>query len=453
MRKGWFLEMVKKGNKRYECLECGYIGFAWSGRCPQCGAWGSIEEVVEVPSEDVGVKTTLLPLSLHEIKSPKRLSSEDEELDRVLGGGWVPGASILLAGEPGVGKSTLLLQVCLRMAQKGRNVVYLSGEESPSQVALRAKRLGVMPHSLKIGCGDNIDELLQSITEADLTVVDSVQSFMSGELPGLPGTPSQVRAVAQRAIVLAKRNGCPVVMVGHINKEGMIAGPKLLEHMVDTVLLFSGDRLSPYRILRAVKNRFGATDEMGVYEMLDKGLFAVNDPSMLYWRGKQEKIPGVTVAPIVEGSRAFLVEVQTLVANSPFPYPKRTAIGVDVSRLQLLLAVLERRCGILTTSHDVYVNVVGGISVKGPQIDLALCVALASVHYNRPVDPSFCFIGEVGLAGEVRPLPRLTSRIKEAKRLGYKRFIVSKGQDVDMFEGISLCKVGDVKEALEEVGL
>jgi DNA repair protein RadA/Sms len=284
-------------------------------------------------------------------------------------------------------------------------------------------------------------------------VVDSVQSFTSGDLPGLPGTPSQVRAVAQKAISSAKQNGCTVVMIGHINKEGLIAGPKLLEHMVDTVLLFSGDRLSPYRVLRAVKNRFGATDEMGVYEMLDKGLFAVNDPTRLYWRNKDEKVPGVTVTPVVEGSRAFLVEIQALVATSPFPYPKRTAIGVDPSRLQLLLAVLERRFGVSTISQDVYVNVVGGVAVRGPQADLALCAALASAHHSRPVDPSYCLIGEVGLAGEVRPLPRITSRIKEAKRLGYKRFIISKGQELEKIEGVSLYKVENIKEALEEVGL
>ncbi|WP_334139004.1 DNA repair protein RadA [Thermovirga lienii] len=445
--------MAKKESKKYECIECGYKGTTWSGRCPKCGAWGTIEEIFPLPSEDSQMKSFILPLSLHEIKSPERLSSQDEELDRVLGGGWVPGSSVLLAGEPGIGKSTILLQTCLKMAQKGKNVVYLSGEESPSQVALRAKRLGIASQNLKIGSGYNIDDLLAGSSGSDLVVVDSVQSFTSGGLPGLPGTPSQVRAVAQKAISSAKQNGCTVVMIGHINKEGLIAGPKLLEHMVDTVLLFSGDRLSPYRVLRAVKNRFGATDEMGVYEMLDKGLFAVNDPTRLYWRNKDEKVPGVTVTPVVEGSRAFMVELQALVATSPFPYPKRTAIGIDPSRLQLLLAVLERRFGVSTTSQDVYVNVVGGLAVRGPQADLALCAALASAHHNRPVDPSYCFIGEVGLAGEVRPLPRITSRIKEAKRLGYKRFIISKGQELEKIEGVSLYKVENIKEALEEVGL
>ncbi|AER66434.1 DNA repair protein RadA [Thermovirga lienii DSM 17291] len=445
--------MGKKESKKYECIECGYTGTTWSGRCPKCGAWGTIEEVLALPSEDSQMKSFILPLPLHEIKSPSRLSSQDEELDRVLGGGWVPGSSVLLAGEPGIGKSTILLQTCLRMAQKGKNVVYLSGEESPSQVALRAKRLGIASQNLKIGSGYNIDDLLAGSSGSDLVVVDSVQSFTSGDLPGLPGTPSQVRAVAQKAISSAKQNGCTVVMIGHINKEGLIAGPKLLEHMVDTVLLFSGDRLSPYRVLRAVKNRFGATDEMGVYEMLDKGLFAVNDPTRLYWRNKDEKVPGVTVTPVVEGSRAFLVEIQALVATSPFPYPKRTAIGVDPSRLQLLLAVLERRFGVSTISQDVYVNVVGGVAVRGPQADLALCAALASAHHSRPVDPSYCLIGEVGLAGEVRPLPRITSRIKEAKRLGYKRFIISKGQELEKIEGVSLYKVENIKEALEEVGL
>jgi len=445
--------MGKKESKKYECIECGYVGTTWSGRCPRCGAWGSIEEVLTLSSVTSQPKSAILPLPLHEIRSPERLSSQDEELDRVLGGGWVPGSSVLLAGEPGIGKSTILLQTCLRMAQKGKNVLYLSGEESPSQVALRAKRLGIMSQNLKIGSGYNIDDLLAGSSGSDLVVVDSVQSFTSGDLTGLPGTPSQVRAVAQKAISWAKQNGCPVVMIGHINKEGLIAGPKLLEHMVDTVLLFSGDRLSPYRVLRAVKNRFGATDEMGVYEMLDKGLFAVNDPTRLYWRNKDENVPGVTVTPVVEGSRAFLVELQALVATSVFPYPKRTAIGVDPSRLQLLLAVLERRFGVSTTSQDVYVNVVGGVAVRGPQADLALCAALTSAQQNRPVDPSYCLIGEVGLAGEVRPLPRVTSRIKEAKRLGYKRFIISKGQDLEKIEGVSLYKVESIKEALEEVGL
>jgi len=424
--------MAGKKQILYQCTECGFLATAWSGKCSSCGSWGSLE-AFESGNDGKSVGATRrhvsisAPVAVAGVEAPARVSSGLNELDRVLGGGWVEGSLVLVAGEPGIGKSTLLLQTCGLMASQGRNVLYISGEESLSQVALRARRLGAGSDGLKIAAGTEVDDLpAQEIENAGLVVLDSVQAFGAGELPGYPGTPSQVRAVALKAAEVAKNGTATVVLVGHINKEGLIAGPKLLEHMVDTVLLFSGENPSAHRMLRATKNRFGATDEVGLFEMKETGLVPVEDPSRLYWSGIDRALPGVAMAVTLEGSRPFVAEIQALASSTPYPYPKRTARGFENGRLQLMLAVLDRRCGLTTASLDVYVNVAGGLSIRGPHADLALCLSVASAVKDRALPEDFCCIGEVGLAGEVRPVSRTALRVREAKRLGFRHVLLSR---------------------------
>jgi len=445
--------MAGKKKILYQCAECGFVTTAWSGKCPACESWGSLEAV---ESKDApGVRDSVsAPVGIADIKAPARLSSGMDELDRVLGGGWVEGAVVLVAGEPGIGKSTLLLQTCGFLAERGEKVLYVSGEESLSQVALRAKRLGVVADGLRIAAGTEVDDILaQQIADSALVVFDSVQALSSKGLPGFPGTPSQVRAVALKAVEFAKSGNVPVVLVGHINKEGLIAGPKLLEHMVDTVLLFSGEGPSAYRMLRATKNRFGATDEVGLFEMKEKGLFPVADPSRLYWSALDRALPGVAMAVTLEGSRPFVAEIQALTSATPYPYPKRTARGFENGRLQLMLAVLERRCGLATASLDVYVNVAGGLSIRGPHADLALCLAVASAAKDKVLPEDFCCIGEVGLAGEVRPVPRTALRVREAKRLGFRHVLMSRKEDEIPADGVQAHRVSTLGEALKVMGL
>lgn len=331
-----------------------------------------------------------------------------------------------MGGEPGVGKSTLLLQVCAEMAKMGRKVLYISGEESSGQLALRGRRLGLMTDGLDLLCEGDLASALEAAEEYEFIVVDSVQSFRADDEQGWAGSPSQVKAASAMVVETAKRCGIPTVLVGHITKQGQIAGPKLLEHLVDVVLLFSGEQNSPNRLLRAEKNRYGSTDELGIFEMSDKGLSVVSDPSWLYWEDADLGSAGVAIAMALEGSRSLASEIQALSCPTPFPYPKRTARGIETSRLQLLLAVLERRCGLLSRTSDVYLNVTGGLTLRDPSADLAVCVALASALKDIALSPDICFVGEVGLAGEVRPAARTLMRLKEAARLGFKKAVISK---------------------------
>ncbi len=440
--------MARK-EQRFRCSECGNISQTWTGKCPSCLEWGSLVEDMPAISE-ISDGPAIKPSLIGEITIPERSSSGIGEFDRVLGGGFVPGTVTLLGGEPGIGKSTLLLQACAAMAFKGRSVLYVSGEESLSQVAIRARRIGEETDGkLGIISSTSVEDSLGSIPGRSVAVFDSVQSFTTLEGGGFPGTPTQVRGVAQKIIERAKAANVPAVIVGHITKQGSIAGPKLLEHMVDVVLMFAGDKASPYRLLRSSKNRFGSTDELGVFEMSDKGLTPVQDPSRLFWSTAGDPVSGVAMGVIMEGSRPFVAEIQALVAPTPFPYPKRTARGVDAGRLQLMLAVLDRRCGISSGSLDVFVNVAGGLTVKDPHADLSLCLAVASAALDAPLPPDCCFIGEVGLAGEVRPAIRTPLRIREAGRLGFKRAMISRYETDDMPEGVSLIRVGDLKEALK----
>lgn len=395
------------------------------------------------------------PIASVDAKPEERVSSGIDELDRVLGGGWVKGGVVLLGGEPGVGKSTLLLQVCAGMAQAGKKALYISGEESASQLALRAQRLGVRERSVDLLCEGDLESMLAAASGYDLLVLDSVQSFRLDGENGWAGSPSQVRSVASMCAQKSKADGIPAVMVGHITKQGQIAGPKVLEHMVDVVLLFSGERSSSHRLLRAEKNRYGSTDELGIFEMTNKGLETVEDPSRLYWSGDDAAVSGVAVAVSMEGTRPLLAEIQALSSTTPFPYPKRTARGIETNRLQLLLAVLEKRCGIYSRNSDVYANVAGGLSLIDPATDLPICAALASSLRDIALPSDACFIGEVGLAGEVRPATKTHLSIREASRLGMKTAVVSaRDRNIDKeadVRGMEIVRVRTISQMIERV--
>jgi DNA repair protein RadA/Sms len=393
------------------------------------------------------------PVASIDVLPEERISSGIGELDRVLGGGWIKGGVVLLGGEPGVGKSTLLLQACACMAKAGLRVLYISGEESAGQLALRARRLGISERNVDLLCGADLLPMLDAAKGYEFLVVDSVQSFRLENENGWAGSPGQVRNVASCSAEVAKTLSIPMVMVGHITKQGQIAGPKVLEHMVDVVLLFSGERTSSHRLLRAEKNRYGATDELGIFEMSDRGLSPVADPSRMYWDAAQSApAPGVAAGVSLEGSRPLVAEIQALSCPTPFPYPRRTARGIELNRLQLLLAVLERRCGIFSRNCDVYVNVAGGLSLQDPAADLSICAALASSLKDLPAPCDACFIGEVGLAGEVRPTSRSHLRLKEAARLGFKIAVVSArdpAAKTERFEGLEIARVGNISAMLE----
>lgn len=442
--------MAKKDMKRFKCAECGYISLTMVGKCPGCGEWGTLEPEAPLPVTKKGEVRTkrVTPIRALDVEEQKRIPSGIDELDRVLGGGWIEGGVTLLGGEPGVGKSTLLLQVCAEMAKMERRVLYISGEESAGQLALRGRRLGLMVDGLDLLCDGDLPSALEAAETYEFIVVDSVQAFRADEEQGWSGSPNQVKAAAAMTADVAKRCGVPAVLVGHITKQGQIAGPKLLEHMVDVVLLFSGEQNSPNRLLRAEKNRYGSTDELGIFEMCDKGLQAVTDPSRLYWDGTDLGSPGVSIAMALEGSRSLAAEIQALSCATPFPYPKRTARGIETNRLQLLLAVLERRCGLTSRTSDVYLNVTGGLTLRDPSADLAICVSLASALKDIALPPDICFIGEVGLAGEVRPAARTLMRLKEASRLGFKKAVISKRGPKDDWP-MEVIRIGTLREALE----
>nr|WP_321503168.1 DNA repair protein RadA [uncultured Dethiosulfovibrio sp.] len=445
--------MAKKNEVRYSCSQCGYVSLSPVGRCPKCGEWGSVEQELISSGPQGARPRPMSPQKVLGLKPPRRFSSGIGELDRVLGGGMVEGGVVLLGGQPGIGKSTLLLQVCGNLARLGSKVLYVSGEESASQVALRSSRLGADVEGLEIFCHSDVDGALEVLSDHGVLVVDSVQAMKTGEESGWPGTPTQVRAVAQRCIDVAKSRGIPTVLVGHITKEGRIAGPMLLEHMVDTVLLFSGEESSAYRVLRASKNRYGGTDEVGLFQMEGRGLKAVEDPSGLYWNRGDESVPGVAVTVVMEGSRPLVAEVQALAATTVFPYPKRTARGFSLNKLHLLLAVIQKRCGLSTSGLDVYANVAGGLDLRDPGADLALAMALVSSASDRALPSDCCLLGEVGLVGEIRPVGRTPQRLKEAARLGFKTAVVSAREGEELPSDVKVIRVRSLAEAVASVGL
>ncbi len=446
----------KKSYSRYVCSDCGGVFSSWTGKCSRCGKWGTLEEEEIVQISEKGVIAPrdvrgFSPVQIVDIPEVSRLSSEMEELDRVLGGGWVPGGAALLAGDPGIGKSTLLLQVCGAMAREGKRILYVSGEESLSQVASRAKRIGALSSSLDLCAEENPELFLASLEKYDFLVVDSVQAMRLGEVESWPGTPTQVRESARVCIAAAKARGVPLVLIGHVTKGGAIAGPKLLEHMVDTVLTFGGDEHQGLRMLRASKNRFGSTQEMGLFEMRQEGLFPVDDPGLLFWNREEEGIPGVAFGVVLEGSRSFVMEIQALACETPFPYPKRASRGIESSRVQLLLAVLEKRCGYASQKADMYINVTGGLNIKDPAGDLPLALAMASSLAERPLPEKTCFLGEVGLAGEIRPVPQGEQRLKEAFRLGFSQAYVSKRASIPPEMEHKVMRISHLAQALEVI--
>ncbi len=447
--------MAKKTSSRYVCSECGYMALQPAGRCPQCGAWGAMEEegLYSGPSKSSHRPRLLTPESIRTIGAPRRLPSGFAELDRVLGGGWVPGGVVLIGGQPGIGKSTLLLQVCGRLAQKGNKVLYISGEESPSQLSLRGQRLSVLQDGLEICCHTEIEEALNLIDGHSLVVIDSVQAMKADSESGGPGTPTQVRAVAQICLERAKDSSIPMVLVGHITKEGRIAGPMLLEHMVDAVVMFSGEHSSLYRTLRASKNRYGGTDEIGIFEMSRDGLLEVPDPSYLYWNRQDSSVSGVAMTVLMEGSRPLVAEIQALASKTSFAYPKRAGIGVGANKMHLLLAVLQSRCGLASLEKDIYCNVAGGLEIRDPGADLAIAAALASSVTDIYIGPYCCLIGEIGLAGELRPVSGLVQRLREASRLGFRRALVSSREKIAGEPALELLRAGTLREALRQISM
>ena len=447
------------GKKRtaYVCQQCGAQFPAWSGRCTSCGEWNSLaEETVEATpkrrSRTRSQATTAKPLTEIPLFDQARIGTGSPELDRVLGGGLVPGSTILIGGEPGIGKSTLLLQASCGMATQGAACLYVTGEESAEQIRLRAERVGASHGKVLVLAETDIDAVLASAEERqpDVMVVDSIQAVFDPELQSAPGTVSQVRQCAAKLIQAGKTTGFPVFLVGHVTKQGTLAGPRTLEHMVDTVLYFEGDRYHSYRVLRAAKNRFGSTDELAVFTMSDRGLEDVDNPSALFLQGREEARPGCTVAACVEGTRVLLVEVQALLSPSPYAAPRRQVTGADPRRVTMLAAVLDQRCRLKVAANDIFVNVVGGVKVEEPGIDLAICAAMASALKGKPVPTEMVIFGEVGLTGEVRPVRQVEQRLNEAERLGFTSAMIPlDGRKGKGRSGLELSRVRMLGQALE----
>lgn len=449
---------MAKGKKSvFFCQNCGYEESKWRGQCPACGEWNTfVEEKLDTGisrGSTAAAKSVrnsvreakVIPLAEVTADDDVRCRTGIGELDRVLGGGIVPGSLVLVGGDPGIGKSTLLLQVC-RQLSDGRKILYISGEESQAQIKLRANRMGAFPQGLLLLCETNL-AVIQGVIEKEkpeLVIIDSIQTMYSEDITSAPGSVSQVREATNIFMQLAKGLCIPIFIVGHVTKEGTVAGPRVLEHMVDTVLYFEGDRHASYRILRAVKNRFGSTNEIGVFEMRQDGLAEVENPSEYMLSGRPEHASGSVVACSMEGTRPILIEIQALVCHSNFGMPRRTAAGTDYNRVNLLMAVLEKRLGMALSGSDAYVNIAGGIRMNEPAIDLGIVMAIVSSYRNRPVDEKTIVFGEVGLSGEVRAVSMPEQRVAEAKKLGFETCIMPE-VSVKMVRGIKGIKIVGVK--------
>lgn len=442
----------------YTCQQCGFQSPKWLGKCPDCRQWNTLVEETLTPLKGKGKQATaatgLPPQRLVEVKSSEedRVSCGIGELDRVLGGGVVAGSFTLIGGDPGIGKSTLLLQAVDCLARVG-SALYVTAEESARQVKLRGERLGVGAHDLFLLAETALETILDRVRELKpaFLVIDSIQTIFTAALESAPGSVSQVRECAGRLMQVAKGDGIPTFIVGHVTKDGSIAGPRMLEHMVDTVLYFEGDPGHPYRILRAVKNRFGSTNEIGVFEMREVGLAEVTNPSELFLAERLEGAAGSAVVPALEGSRPILVELQALVSGSSFGTPRRTTMGIDHNRVSLLVAVLEKKVGLSLLAQDIFLNVAGGVRLAEPAVDLGVLAALASSHLNKPIPPRTILFGEVGLAGEVRAVSRPELRVKEAARLGFNRCFLPTGnlKNLEAPPGLELIGVRRAEEALD----
>lgn len=454
---------MAKAKSVFFCKECGYESAKWLGQCPGCHTWNSFTEEPVIQSKTkqsahslAAAAATPLPLNQVSPEREERIRTGIGELDRVLGGGIVRGSLVLVGGDPGIGKSTLLLQMCREL--RGRRVLYVSGEESMQQIKMRADRLGTFPEEVLLLAETNLERIAAVLDgeRPEVVIVDSIQTMYREEIDAAPGSVSQVREATASLLRLAKDNNITIFIVGHVTKEGTVAGPRMLEHMVDTVLYFEGDHSAVYRILRAVKNRFGSTNEIGVFEMSGTGLAEVVNPSRYMLEGKPEEEPGSVVTTVMEGTRPILVEVQALVCPTNFNMPRRTAAGTDYNRVNLLMAVMEKRLGISLSGCDAYVNVAGGMRIVEPSLDLAIILALLSSYRNRAVDARTIAFGEVGLTGEVRSVSMMVQRIREAKKMGYRTCIIPRGgqakwsEDAGVPEGIRLIEIGNIKELLDK---
>lgn len=458
---------MAKSKTAYVCDNCGYDSVKWLGKCPSCGAWNSFKEVSVAPEQAATARSGVSAIAkvaekrAHSIRlsqvrasGEKRTDTHDTELNRVLGGGIVPGSLILLGGEPGIGKSTLMLQTVMRMPEK--KVLYVSGEESERQIKLRAERIENATADILVVCETSLENIFHEIAETtpDLVVIDSIQTLETETCDSAPGSLTQVRECASALLKFAKQSAVPVFLIGHITKEGVIAGPKVLEHIVDVVLQFEGDRHYLYRILRGIKNRFGSTSELGIYEMRHEGLRGVENPSELLLTQDNAGLSGVAIAATIEGVRPLLIETQALVSTAAYGVPQRSATGFDTRRMNMLLAVLEKRVGFKLTQKDVFLNLAGGIRVTDPALDLSVIAAILSSNVDTPISREVCMAGEVGLSGEIRPVARIEQRMSEAAKLGFKRMLVprqnARGHS-KINNDIEIVSVGKVEDALREL--
>lgn len=457
---------MAKSRLVYECSACGYESSKWNGKCPSCGAWNTFEESISEPAPSSSssyassgirdLSDSILELEDIGYDSDVRYDTGIGELNRVLGGGLVKGSLVLLGGEPGIGKSTILLQICQYLGEE-HSILYVSGEESARQIKLRAQRLGVDTENLYLLTSTDAEAVAETIASAspDIAIIDSIQTMNISRITSSPGSLTQVRECSNLFMHTAKRQEIPIILVGHVNKDGAIAGPKVMEHIVDAVLYFEGERHQSYRLLRAVKNRFGSTNEIGVFEMLDKGLAEVENPSQMLLSGRPHNVSGTCVACVMEGTRPILAEVQSLASKTSYAAPRRMATGFDFNRLNILIAVLEKRLGIYMGSLDVYLNIIGGFRLDEPAADLPVAMALYSGIMDKPIDEMLISFGEVGLGGEIRSVSHLSQRIKEAERMGFEKVVIPKQSASSInfadYKNIEIIPVSTLKQAFSTI--
>jgi len=454
--------MVKKNSKTvFSCQTCGYQTPKWMGKCPECGEWQSfVEEIKTSPAQGsrrmlASSQAKPVPMDAIALDPEERLLTGIREFDRVLGGGIVAGSLVLIGGDPGIGKSTLMLQVLYGIAEKGSKLLYVSGEESERQMRIRSQRLSAVSPNLMVVSENDMESILlmAGSVQPQVLVIDSIQTMFCSDLTSAPGSVTQVRESTMQLMLMAKKTGTPVFLVGHVTKDGAIAGPRLLEHMVDTVLYFEGDRNHVFRILRAVKNRFGSTNEIGVFEMNESGLNEVANPSAVFLSERPENVPGSVVTASMEGTRPILVELQALASSSSFGNPRRTILGIDHNRVALLVAVMEKKLGMHLMGHDIFINVAGGVKIEEPAVDMGIVAAVASSFLDRPIQKGTIILGEIGLTGEVRAIGHVETRVAEAKKMGFNRCLVPQSnlKRTTGMKGIKLIGVKTVSEAMENL--
>ncbi|HHU92244.1 MAG TPA: DNA repair protein RadA [Halanaerobiaceae bacterium] len=453
---------MSKNIINYVCEECGYSSRKWMGRCPQCQAWNSFQEELirnDRGNNNITINNEPLPISRVESGEEIRYKTGIQELDRVLGGGIVSGSLILLGGAPGIGKSTLVLQVASLFSKKYNKVLYVSGEESAAQIKIRAGRINALNDNLFVLAETYFDQILAHINKEkySLVIIDSIQTISDPDLNSSPGSVSQIKEITNSLMKVAKSKGVPIILVGHVTKEGELAGPRVLEHLVDAVLQFEGDRSYSYRILRAIKNRFGSTNEVGVFEMRNTGMEEVLNPSLLFLEERPRDVSGSVIVPVMEGSRPILVEVQALVSSATFSVPQRAATGVDYKRVMMLLAVLEKKLGIVFQNKDVHINITGGFRINEPALDMGVVTAIISSHGDLPIPDNMAVVGEIGLAGEVRAVSNISQRISELKKIGFEKIVLPQGnlkglETEKEIRLLAISNIHDLFKIVSEVG-